>query len=765
MRKSLLLTLAMLTTATAVFGSTIVSVMKNSRTQHMAIDPTSIDDAGIIVKCGTAETDRTKAPNREEASAVASLTVNFQYATPYALGNVYAYSEDGSFMLSPTGKTSTFELDPDTYTIVTTFYEYKKGYTGRYNNLCGLYHVVKENVVVEEGASPEITVDVAEASNTYNIKNLLPSGVEATLGTVTYTSKKEYEVISEGSALYIGIYPSIYHKKHGQILWTSIASQWNIQENDFKNSSDISDFLKIHVNNLSDDCIIGAQCVINTGTRENHDDFLIEHFEYPSVIAQKNEFVNNVNDYREITQEFTQSMIGQNSQYQPTSSPLALTIEKYWNGHYVGGMGSTMGKVNLCMPTPGTHIPDFLEVLEYSYTDMVYDVVISGNMRWEYGYPISAQPMVIRNDGSISQMAKTHEILYNLQQPEDIDQWTHPLLRNDIEDIVIPIGSSPNYVTLLNTITDDESYGMTMLRATPEHKGYTQESHWTLYYTNIFSGKYNGEDVPIGPNIWDPSVLNTIEEWLAYDWSSENKLSGKTELDYKTAPNQINGVDYSTTCHVEFNTSSEDYVLPLVQYMQLKDADGKVTYSLPTASGSVLNIVAGDFMKTADGQFKPSDKVVKPTLKYSVSGTDDFKELELTPWSGDENLPYFAPAYTADLAQITEISPAGWFDLTIDMQDESGNHMTQTIAPAFQILSNSGISSTIADNSVAVKVSGRDIEVLGADNAVITVYSIDGTKVANVNGTSASLREMSTGIYIVEVIADGTRRTVKVAVR
>lgn len=763
MRKSLLLTLALLTTTSV--GSTTVPVLKNSRAQHSAIDPASITDAGIIVKCGPEETYRAQAPSRAESPATTPLTINFQYATPYALGTVNAYSEAGSFMITPTGKTATVDLEPGTYTVVTTFYEYKKGYTNKYNNLCGLYHVVKENVVVEEGTSPEIEVDVAEATNTYSIKNILPSGVEATLGTVTYTSKKDYEIISEGSALFIGIYPTIYHKKHGQILWTSIASQWNIQENDYKNSSDINDFLKIHINDLSDDCIIGAQCVVNTGTKENHDDFLIEHFEHPSVIAQKNEFVNDVNDYREISQEFTQSKIGQDSQYQPTSSPLALTVEKYWNGRYIGGLGSTMGKINLCMPTPATHIPDFLELLEYSYTDMVYDVVVSGNMRWEYGYPISAQPMIIRNDGTIAQMAKTNEVLYNLQQPEDIDQWTHPLLRNDMEDIVIPLGSSPNYVTLLNTIANDENYGMTMLRATPEHKGYTQESHWTLYYTNLFSGKYNDEDVPVGPNIWDPSILNTIEEWLAYDWSSEGKLNGKTELDYKTAPNQINGVDYSTTCHVEFNTSLEDYVLPQIQYMQLKDANGKVTYSLPTATGSVLNIVAGDFIKTAEGQFKPSDKIVKPNVKYSVSGTNDFKELELTPWSGDENLPYFAPAYTADLGQITEISPAGWFDLTIDMQDESGNHMTQTIAPAFQILSNSGISNSIADNSIAVKVTGRDIEVLGADKAQINVYSIDGTKVANVSDTSASLHGVSTGIYIVEVIADKSRRTVKVAIR
>lgn len=723
-------------------------------------------EAGIIFEdnLNVLNMSRRNAPAKSEASAV-SVTVNLEYESPYAVSSINAYSEEGVVMGSLLGKKAVLALTPGTYTIVTTFVKYKKGVSGRYNNLCGLYYVVKENVVVDDASAPEVNVAVAEASNTYTIKNLLPSGQEATLGSVVYTSKKEYEVVSEGTALFIGVYPAIYHKKHGQILWTSVASQWNIAENEYKNTSDIHDFLQINVNDLSDDCIVGAQCVVNTGTRANHDDFLIEHFELPSVIAQKAEFVNDINDYRIVNQEFTQSQIGRDSQYQPSGDPLALTTEKYWNGVYVGGMGSTMGKTNLCIPKPSSYIPDFNETLTYSYTDMVYDVVVSGNIKYEYGYPSNASPMFIKNDGSMAQMVKTYDVLYKAKAPESIDEWTHPLMRNDMDKIAIPLGSSPTYVSILNTIDYDDGYEMRMLRATPEHKGYAQESQWTLYYTNIFSGKYNGENVEVGMNPWDSSVKNTIEEWLAYDWSEQNMLSGKTELSYRTAPNQVNGVDYLTTCNVEFNTSLDDFVLPLVQHLQFRDAEGNVTYALPTAQGSTLNIVAGDFVKSDDGLYKPSDATVVPTVKYAVSGQSDFKELALTPWSSDDNLPYFAPAYTADLAQVTEKSPEGWYDMTIEMQDASGNKMTQTIAPAFRILANSGITDAFADAGLAVKVSGRNVEILGAASAQINIFSASGAKIAHIEGASASLDNLPAGIYLVEAVADGCHKVVKASIR
>lgn len=745
--------------------------------RHVSLE--QVAEPGVFVNLASPRTDMTpfalNAPGmrtvpRQAAAGTVNLSLEFD-ADSVKIGSLTLYSDSvtGQVQIGATSKGGTMDLAPGNYMMVAIFYHYTKGYTGRYNNLNGLTYIIKENVQVTAGSSVDVSIKVADATNHYKVHNILPDGNEAKLSDYKYTSKKDYTVVTEGNALYVAGYSTIFSKKYGQVMWVNYASKGNILPNTFRNSSDINDFLVFNVNDVSDELIIGVESVVNTGTdSKNKKDLLIEHFDLPSVAKANGEFRNVPANYSVYSLPVVQTQPGRDSQYQSTMGLFSANFDKYYKGRKLGGMSMIAQNINMCEAKASTHIPDFHSVLGYSFTDMVYKTEDAGNMHYEYSYPTVMNFLYDDNADVRHYMQPTKDKLYAAKTPTDIEQWTHPLLRCAPSDIKAPLGSSPVYVSMLNTFEPDpySESPAPVLSVQPSHMGYATENISTYYYLNHFSGTFNGDTVALGTNPWEERLNETIDEWIAYDWNAKGKTKGKCDFSFATAPFTIDSVPCSTTAQVTFNTEKEDFVCPMVQYLTFRDNEGKVNHKIATSANSLMYLVAGDFIRNAEGFYVPSASTLKTmSVKYRHHNDNDFTDMTLQSLGSYSDMPWFAPAYKADLTQLNPAGKTGWFDLQITLEDASGNRISQTIAPAFWVGALSGVATVTDDSSIAIRVIGNDVQVLGADMAAISVYNTLGALVKSANATNTSLEGLAPGVYIINVMANSEKKNVKVMVK
>lgn len=743
-----------------------------------ALGLVALSDYGTSVSASSGNAIRTltlDASTRADDVSTGNINVSFSFPKDSVkIGKFDLISEDGisSVQVGPTSSGGTVEVPVGKYVGVVIYYTYIKGTTGKYNNLAGVTYVVKEDIDVTAGGSVAVAFNLADANNEYKVRNILPDGQEAVLSDFKYISKKEYEVVKEGNALFIGAYSYLFHKKYGQLEWISVASKGNVVENEFRNTSDIKDFLVYRVNDLSDNFIIGVESVVNTGTdTKNKKDFFIEHFELPSAVKTKGEFRNDVGDYSLFKLPVVQTEPGRLSQYQSTLGDYSVTLDKYLDGKHVGGMSMIAKDIQLCEPKAAKKIPGFQTVVGYSFTDMVYKTETAGTAYYEYSYPTDMNKMYDDSNDRRVYMQPTWDYAYAVQAPASLEAFTHPVVRCNPADISAPLGSSPVYISMLNTLEPDEyadNDDKLALSVQPSHMGYASENISTYYYLNKFSGKFNGEEVKIGKNPWEERDNETIDEWIAYDWSSKGKLKGKCEFTFETSPFSIDGQACSTKAWVSFDSSKEDFVCPAVQYMQFRNSDNKVTHMLDSeAKGSAMYLVAGDFVKKADGVYAPANTLKRMKVQYKHHDAAEYGDMELESLGSHSDMPYFAPAYKADLDKVTATGKKGWFDVCIELEDESGNSIRQAIEPAFFLGELSGIDCVGPDmNGFAVRVIGNEVEVLGAEGAAeIRVYSALGECLGFARGNRLSLDGMTKGIAIIDVSADGIHKSIKTIVK
>lgn len=86
---------------------------------------------------------------------------------------------------------------------------------------------------------------------------------------------------------------------------------------------------------------------------------------------------------------------------------------------------------------------------------------------------------------------------------------------------------------------------------------------------------------------------------------------------------------------------------------------------------------------------------------------------------------------------VKEKSGNGWFDMRFTLKDETGNWQIQTLSPAFRIDSADSSVGGVLDDSLGVRIVGRDIIVPA------------GASVYDISGLLSDGRDVAPGVYIV----------------
>lgn len=74
--------------------------------------------------------------------------------------------------------------------------------------------------------------------------------------------------------------------------------------------------------------------------------------------------------------------------------------------------------------------------------------------------------------------------------------------------------------------------------------------------------------------------------------------------------------------------------------------------------------------------------------------------------------------------------------------------------------SSAGIDDVIDGSALQLSFNGKDV--YATENAAISVYSVAGSKVAEVNGASVSLENLAPGAYVVKAVSGNGAATIKV---
>lgn len=210
------------------------------------------------------------------------------------------------------------------------------------------------------------------------------------------------------------------------------------------------------------------------------------------------------------------------------------------------------------------------------------------------------------------------------------------------------------------------------------------------------------------------------EEWMeAFDEDEEFRVEEPFTLDIVNRNCALaEGVEGSNTIHMEWDSSRDDQFPPTLTMLQLRNSKDQMADQFATADDGVLEFCAGDFTPTVTEywtryfNFQPIHEI---TVEVAPHGSNQFTAMsEVNNIANLHYEPGFGDFFRVPLGQTSAINADGWYDLRITLADEAGNLQQQTLAPAFQIASATGITTTNKSHAA-------------------TYYDLTGRKVAQPN--------------------------------
>jgi hypothetical protein len=267
-----------------------------------------------------------------------------------------------------------------------------------------------------------------------------------------------------------------------------------------------------------------------------------------------------------------------------------------------------------------------------------------------------------------------------------------------------------------------------------------------LEIKDYYVGRY-GESLTIS------NADKGVERALTIDGNEANfegheASYGDGVYEYTSVNTNINvdGLDGKNTTVVHFDNSQEDSNPPSIEMLLFKDNDGNVTDRFVEASDGTIEFYASDFLyhpselpyqnygsSMMGGTFECAPVDVQ--VEYAPFGTEEWSALtveEVPELFNDHGWGYF---YRGALADVTEGSLNGWFDLKFRLTDEAGNWQEQVLSPAFRIDQAMTSVTTVNSNSPAKNVRYYNVSGVASDtpfdgvNIVVTEHA-DGTKTA-----------------------------------
>ena len=211
--------------------------------------------------------------------------------------------------------------------------------------------------------------------------------------------------------------------------------------------------------------------------------------------------------------------------------------------------------------------------------------------------------------------------------------------------------------------------------------------------------------------------------------------------------------------------ASEDWFPPTMQTLMFRGGDGVVTDRLSKKDESVLEFYAGDFKIKFDEEtglgWMETDPIERVKVEYSPQDSGRWVEIAVAEVPEMFFMPGYGYFYRGSLGGIDVKEMEQWYDLRITLTDKTGNCQTQTISPAFNIKSDSGVSSTESMESIILTNKDGILQIMGCECPEVRVFDMTGCLIISGLGTTINVSSVSPGIYMVEVCDGNIRRIFK----
>ena len=277
---------------------------------------------------------------------------------------------------------------------------------------------------------------------------------------------------------------------------------------------------------------------------------------------------------------------------------------------------------------------------------------------------------------------------------------------------------------------------------------------------------------------WTLNTVVSIDGKKAFDsadggnlenWCIENSTDGHEKgILEATFTNRNVLVDetipgYNITS-IKVDERNDDKCTPTPQMLIFKNTAGAITDRFDKAEDGIIEFSAGDFNWVNTGEkFYYTCSEADITVECAPYGTGSFTRLDVDEIPENYYMPGFGYFYRGPLANVTEPSENGWYDLRFTLTDKAGNEMVQRISPAFRIDANVGVTSPSIDG-VRVWTANGTVTAAGEGITGMELYTPGGKLIAKAAGTTLDANGYR-GIAIVRVAtSDGTSSTHKLAI-
>lgn len=302
-------------------------------------------------------------------------------------------------------------------------------------------------------------------------------------------------------------------------------------------------------------------------------------------------------------------------------------------------------------------------------------------------------------------------------------------------------GNSNAYCLTTSQLIDWEEPSFTYI--IPTYLGNLDEIRTIDSRTATVEVKYDGEIAIERQSV--SNLYSALQEW----WS-QNKPTKQIFYTFYNENIDVNGMNGSSVCEVIVNTTGDDMVNPTIQRIMLRNKNGNPSIHFQNPEEGVLSIAGGDFIPHSfevDGRFGPEQRdyfscePVYLTVSYSPNDRKSFRALRMKEIPENFFMPGYGAYWEADMSDMDlEDSENGWYDLQVEMVDQSGNVQRQTISPAFYIDSPISVSQTTHDASI--RVEGNNI------------IAPSAARIYNVNGIQTDGHNLVPGIYLVRHLSN-----------
>ena len=604
----------------------------------------------------------------------------------------------------------------------------------------GTAYLILEDIEVK--GDMEIELDASLITETISFETYNPDGEKTALRYLRYLNENwDWEIISEYNVYDFYCDNYIIHKEYGSFSNHGNAGGLEVEPGPCGEWR--SEWASnVYINPVSDKYQI-AQLRMLYDERECRIVPMFADGSHTQTVTNKGDKYSDLYDVN-----FAKTPAGKECDV-VSDSPYSMywgmnnALESPWSMWGLQSSLSSFHHFRFCQTSSSLLHPEYIYMMNFSgedtaeIVDVYQDFDDEGNLIYEYvRYATTTidTPMFVLGMESCELYPRINNYFLLLEEGGmESDGTFQRSLSFEVTPQSMPVfGSTPQFMLFYYQTYDSDWY------AYP----YPMLSYNSLDYYGDSCTSFDGEikvsvngdvvaDSAEGLRIWQRECIESQME------------TGKLVFDYQNNNIEVDGLAGKNSAKVCIDNSVDNFTMPLIQSVQLRDGTNHVTDSFSDASEGKLLITGGDFREVKGEPINDSNEIpmwydielCDLTVEYAPYRSNDFTPIEVKP-EGNAMIGFGYP-YVGSLESVDKESSTGWFDLRILMTDAAGNTNEQIISPAFKIDRLTGIQQ-VSVNRANLRVIGR--AVVADNDAAVEVFTLSGQRVENNN--------LPVGLYI-----------------